>query len=65
MQGITPSGNPVDDQYYKRFQEDLINSQVQGQPGWKNYDHWYDEVIKQKPKQEERQSMRGSRGWNV
>jgi hypothetical protein len=61
-EGLTPRGNPVNQKLHQQFQMDMVNRQTQGQPGWNDYDHWYDEVVKPQ-QQEQPNGLRGQRGW--
>lgn len=66
FESITPLGNPVNQKLHEQFQTDLINKQSNGEPGWDNYDSWYEDVIKrQSGYQTGHTSMRGTRGFRV
>lgn len=63
-EGITPLGNPVNQRLHDRFQQEMMERQMQGMPGWKTYDDWYQEMMKpQTMEQTQPQGMRGPRLW--
>ena len=45
-EGFTPLGNPVNQKLHAQFQADSLDRQTQGMPSWKDYDEWYNEVMK-------------------